>query len=381
VPTSERAVVLFAEHARQRLADIVDDLMDRQWREVPEFFVTDDPGYREAVRASTLENVELIITALRQPRVLPRALAPGPRREADAAAQHGAELHALLRTYLLGQQAMVEHLIDDLGAAPHAGASLRRATRIIHDYLQAVMPLVAGEYGDELGRLRAHPQLRRLRQVEAALAGDDPAGLDHPIEAEQVALVTRAAAAEAAVAHAAAALDAPCLTVRAADGRCWAWIVTDRIDEVRERLRRAGLDAPAGLGGPGGLRLAHRQARLAERLASGPGAIVDLRAVALEALVLGDQRTAWEVARAELGPLAGHDDRADRLRATLEAWFGSRERLHETAAALGVAPRTVTYRLRSAEQLLGHAIADRRAELEAALRVRRLFAAAPPPAP
>jgi hypothetical protein len=379
VATPEQAVVLFAERARQRVPDIVDDLMDRQWREVPEFFVTDDPGYREAVRASTLENVELIITALRQPRILPRALPPGPRREADAAAQHGAELHALLRTYLLGQQAMVEHLIDDLGATSHAGASLRRATRIIHDYLQAVMPLVAGEYGAELGRLRAHPQLRRLREVEAALAGE--AGLDHPLDAEQVAIVTRAEKAEAAIAHAARALDADHLTVRASDGRCWAWVVTTRADELRARLRTAGLDAPTGLGGPGGFRLAHRQARLAERLARGPDAIVDLSAVALEALVLGDQRTAWEVARAELGPLAGHDDRAQRLRATLDAWFAARERLAETSHVLGVAPRTVTYRLRSAEALLGHQIADRRAELEAALRVLRLFGAAPPPAP
>lgn len=381
--SSEQDVVLFADRARQRVPAIVDDLMDRQWREVPEFFVTDDPEYREAVRASTLENVELIIAALRQPRRLPRALPPGPRLEADVAAQNGAELQALLRTYLLGQQAMVEHVIDDLdvAGARHTGDSLRAATRIIHEYMQAVMPLVAGEYGAELLRLQARPDLRRLRAVEAALAGDDSAELGYPLHGEHVALVTRAPHAERIIAAAATALGADSLALRASDGRCWAWVATGNLNELRARLLAdgaRGLDAPVGVGGPGGFRLAHRQAHLAERVARNPGELVELRAVALEALVLGDQRTAWEVARAELGPLAGPDPRAVRLRATLSAWFCSRERLAEAAAELDVAPRTVTYRLRAAETLLGHPIAHRRAELEAALRVQQLFAHRPP---
>jgi hypothetical protein len=382
--SSEQDVVLFADRARQRVPAIVDDLMDRQWREVPEFFVTDDPEYRDAVRASTLENVELMISALRRPRAMPRALPPGPRLEADVAAQHGAELHALLRTYLLGQQAMVEHVIDDLhrAGAHQPGDAMRTATRIIHEYMQAVMPLVAGEYGAELLRLQARPDLRRLRAVEAVLAGDDGAQLDYPVRGEHVALVTRAPHAERAIADAAASLGVAHLAVRAAGGQCWAWVATTDVAELRARLTGGtgwrALDAPVGVGGPGAFRLSHRQAHLAERVARTPGELVELRAVALEALVLGDQRTAWEVARAELGPLAGPDPRAVRLRGTLDAWFRSRERLSEAAATLEVAPRTVTYRLRAAEALLGHPIAHRRAELEAALRVQQLFAHRPP---
>jgi len=62
------------------------------------------------------------------------------------------------------------------------------------------------------------------------------------------------------------------------------------------------------------------------------------------------------------------------LRETLEAWFRARESVTQTATALEIAPRTVSYRLRRAEALLGHPIAARRAELEAALRVERLRA-------
>jgi hypothetical protein len=351
--------------------------MERQWREVPEFFVTDDPAYVAAVRRSTSENAELMLAALDRPDAIPRALPPGPRLEAEVAAQHGAEVGALVRTYRLGQQAMVEHLIEDLDREgrdllPPSVDVLRDATRTIYVYMKAVIPLVAGEYDAERERLAARPDLGRLRRVQAFLAGDDTAELGYPISGPHVAVV--GAGSLDTVLGVAGQLDAPALALRGPDGRCWAWLATPRLDEARERLRRAGFDGPAGLGGPAGFRAAHRQARIAERVARARGgSLVDLRSAALEALALGDQHTAREVARAELGPLAATDQRLTRLRTTLEAWFDSRERLGETAAALGVAPRTVTYRLRRAEGLLGHTIAERRAELEAALRLHRLF--------
>lgn len=371
------ATALLSARVRRRLPAIVDDLMERQWREVPEFFVTDDPAYVAAVRRSTSENAELMLAALDRPDAIPRALPPGPRLEAEVAAQHGAEVGALVRTYRLGQQAMVEHLIEDLDREgrellPPSVDVLREATRTIYVYMKAVIPLVAGEYDAERERLAARPDLGRLRRVQAVLAGDDTAELGYPSSGPHVAVV--GAGSLDTVLEVAGQLDAPALAVRGPDGRCWAWLATARLDEARERLRRAGFDGPAGLGGPAGFRAAHRQARIAERVARARGgSLVDLRSAALEALALGDQHTAREVARAELGPLAATDQRLTRLRTTLEAWFDSRERLGETAAALGVAPRTVTYRLRRAERLLGHTIAERRAELEAALRLHRLF--------
>jgi PucR C-terminal helix-turn-helix domain len=368
---------LLSTRVRRRLPAIVDDLMERQWREVPEFFVTDDPTYVAAVRRSTSENAELMLAALDRPDAIPRALPPGPRLEAEVAAQHGAEVGALVRTYRLGQQAMVEHLIEDLDREgrdllPPSVDVLREATRTLYAYMKTVIPLVAGEYDAERERLGARPDLGRLRRVQAFLAGDDTAELGYPVAGPDVAVVG-ALAPETALAVA-AQLDAPALALRGPDGRCWAWLKTTRLDELRERLRRAGCDGPAGVGGPADFRAAHRQARVAERVARARGAsLVDLRSAALEALALGDQHTAREVAHAELGPLAATDPRLVRLRATLEVWFQSRERLGETASALGVAPRTVTYRLRRAEGLLGHTIAERRAELEAALRLHRLF--------
>jgi hypothetical protein len=381
-----RAALLGAD-ARARFDGIVDGLMERQRLEVPEYWVTDDRAFDDAVLRSTRDNVELMVTMLQRPVALPHALPAGARLEAGVAAQYGARLDALLRTYRLGQQALVEHFIDAIErrAVPDAAQAvgqLRAATRAVHAYTEAVMPLVAREYDDERARLEAWPELRRLRLVQAALAGDESAELDYPFAGAHVALVASgdAAAVAAAVSAAADALGVASLVVETGDGRTWAWAATDRLAELRAHLKAAGVSGPGGIGGPAGFRDAHGQALLADRIArSRRDGLVDLRGAALEALALGDQRTARAVARSELGPLARAGVGNERLRATLEAWFASRESPTAAAATLGVAPRTVTYRLRRAEGLLGHPIAERRAELEAALRLERLFASEPQP--
>ena len=357
---------------RTRLGPIVDDLMERQRRQVPELWVTDDPAFDDAVLRSTRDSTEMMIGMLSRPAPPPRSLVAGGRLEASLAAQYGAPLGALLRTYRLGQQALVEHFLDAIERRAvedprQAMDQLRAATRVVYSYTDAVMPLVAREYEDERARLEAWPELRRLRLVQQALAGDQSRRLDYDLTGKHVALVAPGDAT-AAVDD----LDVESLAVMTADGRTWAWLRTDRLADASERLRAAGIDAPSGLGGPAGFRDAHRQALLAERIARTRRArLLDLRGAVLEALALGDGQTARAVAHTELGPLAG----SERLRATLTAWFDARESPTRAAQALGVAPRTVSYRLRRAEALLGHPIAERRAELEAALRIERLFAA------
>jgi hypothetical protein len=376
------ATAALGARTRGRLDLIVDDLMERQWHEVPEFWVTDDPAFREAVLRSTRENCELMLDLVERPGALPRALCPGARLEADVTAQYGATAEALVRTYHLGEHALAEHFLEvlDTGQLDDRATVLRElrgAMGAVHAYMTAVMPLVVREHADERDRLTAHPDLRRLRLVQAALVGDSVPLLDYAVDGAHVAVVAGSAHAERALGDVARELDAPVLAVRAPDGRCWGWARTTAAAEVTARLRRSGLDGPVGVGGPAAFRSAHEQARLAERIARGrrPAAVVDLRSVALEALALGDQRTAFAVARAELGPLAGAaGSRNAHLRDTLEAWFAAHESVPATATALGIAPRTVTYRLRRTEALLGHPIAARRAELEAALRVDRLLA-------
>jgi DNA-binding PucR family transcriptional regulator len=80
----------------------------------------------------------------------------------------------------------------------------------------------------------------------------------------------------------------------------------------------------------------------------------------------------------ELGPLL-ESSRGSVLVETLEAYLGERENVRAAARRLGIAPRTVAYRLERIERLLGVRLdADRRLRLAATLFARRVLGDAEP---
>jgi DNA-binding PucR family transcriptional regulator len=89
-------------------------------------------------------------------------------------------------------------------------------------------------------------------------------------------------------------------------------------------------------------------------------------------LAVGGEELTREFVHAEMGELTRPDRRTAVVRETLSAYFACRG---TTAAArrLGVSERTVTYRLRHAERMLGRPLTARRAELETALRLHHLL--------
>jgi DNA-binding PucR family transcriptional regulator len=94
--------------------------------------------------------------------------------------------------------------------------------------------------------------------------------------------------------------------------------------------------------------------------------------VALEALAVGGEELAREFVEAEMGELARPDSRTAAVRETVSEYFAAGGAA-AAAERLNVSERTVTYRLRHAEQMLGRALTKRRAELETALRLHRLL--------
>ena len=193
-------------------------------------------------------------------------------------------------------------------------------------------------------------------------------------EMEQVA----AAVAESLGARAA-------LTV--AQGRhlaCWAG--------RREPQHLADLRVPRGAGrgisvaagtpaaGVEGFVLSHREALAARRVAQLRGdraARVAFPEVALEALMVGEPEAARRFAERELGPLAASDDATMRLASTLAVFLDEGASFVRAARRLGVHTNTVTYRVRRAEELLGHRVGERQLELRMALRLARLVPAEP----
>ena len=118
----------------------------------------------------------------------------------------------------------------------------------------------------------------------------------------------------------------------------------------------------------------HRQALQAYRVAVLGGApVTRYDDVALEALVVQDERLAREFVARELGPLAARDAKTARLRATLRAYFSLGQNASAAGALLGVHERTVGYRLATIEERIGRPIIRRRDELGLALRIHALI--------
>lgn len=161
----------------------------------------------------------------------------------------------------------------------------------------------------------------------------------------------------------------------------WLAFERDPLPRVKEALEEAlTLPDPVGTGSPApglaGFRSSYREALDARRIAvlRGSSGVTRHRDVALLAVLCADPERARARALAvgELGPLAqAGDDTMERLRETLTAYLACGESHVGAAQRLFVHQKTVAYRIRQAEALLGRRIGDRRVELEAALLVHR----------
>jgi hypothetical protein len=148
---------------------------------------------------------------------------------------------------------------------------------------------------------------------------------------------------------------------------------------LRAACERAGVQV--ALGPPVALAAARRSAERAAALlglaAAGHvsgGALLDTREHASELLLSADPVLAAEVAAGALAPLSQVPGAATRenLLLTLREWLRNPRQRKAIAHTLGVHPQTVRYRMLRLRELFGEALddADRRFELELALRVR-----------
>jgi sugar diacid utilization regulator len=130
--------------------------------------------------------------------------------------------------------------------------------------------------------------------------------------------------------------------------------------------------------GPDGVRSSYVQALqtldLARRLEL-PGPVVEASELVAFRVLLHDRAAATELVRTSLGPLTAAKGGAQPLLTTLETWFDTGGNTTETARALHLSVRAVTYRLARVQDLLGVDPADpsRRFALHAAVVAARLL--------
>ena len=382
----------------------IDTLAERMAREIHESVpeVEQTPGLLEATRASSRANLILVFARMRQgadPRV---GGVPAEALEyAQAFVRQGMSLATLLRTYRIGHALAWRMLLDVAVARLDDRAMLAQVLQywnwFSYAYVDAVSDTLTREYTEERERWVRSAAAVRADTVSALLAGrlNDPqeAGrrLRYALARRHAAFVvwgdsgdvgaSGQAALERVGMRCAAELGAPdALLVSLGPDLLAGWIGYNRELDLRrlDRVPAAGDDlagAHLAFGSPAsgveGFRRSHTEALLARRVArlvgDPGGSVTRYEDVALLALLTEDLDHARRFVTRELGPLAGDDEPTRRLAATLRVYFEEGSSPARVSRRLGVHENTVTYRLRRAEELLGHPLTERTAELVAAL--------------
>jgi hypothetical protein len=378
-----------ADWLQGHVEEVTDFLEDRLREAVPEYFEGIDPVVAAGERASVVANLRAVAHGLAHGRSLPDQLPPGAVDEAIAAASEGLPWIALLRTYTIGHASVWERValeVEGWGLPDGAMAELLRVlSRYLFGYIDRVTSELAEVYQQERDRVLRSQERRRTALIRELLAGmpvsEDQLG--YRLRVDHVGVVAWGREPEAAATQLAQELGCALLVAPGAGRSIWAWLGgRSRIDAPAQRML-ARFEPPDGTfvacgdvaADAEGFARTHRQALLAYRVAVvGDASLTHYDDVALEALVLHDQRLAREFADRELGPLAAPDARTALLRKTLRAYFSVGQNAAAAGALLGVHDRTVSYRLTTIEERMGRPVTRRRDELAVALRIHAMLA-------
>ncbi|MFE9096312.1 helix-turn-helix domain-containing protein [Streptomyces sp. NPDC007264] len=364
---------------------------------IPEF--RHDDAVRRLMVASTSSNLVAICDMLALGISLDDiAVPPAAAEYARRFAQHDLSLEALLRAYRLGEHMFVQGAVTVLrGLELSADEALTAASRVAlltNRYIDQVIEGVIDIYESERRRWDARSDAARAAQVRAVL---DTEGLDLASAEKMLSTSLRGwhlaaiiwtgpgtaapASAElrAGAAMLAAATGKAPLTVSADEQTYWTWISStgrpavdlDRIErDLRDRpaLRIALGDASTGLDG---FRQTFRDAQRARSVAvtgADPGrALVVHSDVALAGLLVDRLPDVGAWAGRVLGGLMRDDDATVRLRETVQVFLDARGSFTDAALRMHVHKNTVHYRIRKAEEILGHPLTENRLDIEVAL--------------
>lgn len=378
--------------------------LDRRTTTMTAMFVDIIPEFRhddEVLRlmvASTESNLVAILDMLTlaigvDDITVPPAAAEYARRFA----QHDLSLEGLLRAYRLGENMFVQWTMALLAELnPPTEVALATAARIadvVNGYIDRVIEGLIDIYEDERRRWDARTDAARAAQVRAVLDADD---LDLASAEQMLSVSLRGwhqmavlwtlpgtpdpgAELRAGTGLLADATGRTPMTIEVDDHSRWVWIASaGRAAPDTGRLAhalRAHPNLSVALGDPAtgleGFRQTFRDAQRARAVALATRArgLTDYAEVALSALFTDRVPDVQAWASRILGGLMGADETAARLRETVRAFLDARGSYTDAAARLHVHKNTVHYRVRKAEELLGHPLTDRRLDLEVALRV------------
>src|SRR3954453_16823340 len=389
------------------IASVTRDLTDPIHTELPELGT--DEEMRQATYASTESNVRLFLeVAATQTDPAEANLPPAAIEYARQFVRQGVTLEALLRAYHMGQARFVSRWNDAVNASlpegPERTEAVEQGTALTLAFINTLMRALVERYADERDRWVRSAAAVRTGVVRALLAGEQieeqqaSRQLGYSLERNHLAFVvwsegsadddeaTDLGALERTAGEFATRLGkATPLLVQVGRRLVAGWIGGyEEIDLAMQGRVQLPPDAAVAVrlavGSPGrgrdGFIRSYHEARHARRVAELSGRAAARATiysdVALTALASSDLDQARAFVVGELGPLASDDDSALRLAGTLRVYLEERSSPSRTAHRLGVHANTIPNRIRAIEDLLGHPVDSRVAELMVALRLAPL---------
>ena len=402
-----------------RVAEVTADIYQLIVREIPQ--LRDDKRVLTLLEASVGENVGTLVHVLQHGIDLQNVHAPAAAQEyARRLAQRGIPITALLRAYRIGsarfQQWCLQELARRADGAAMVSAVALRVSELTATYIDRVSEEVVSAYEREKENWLRNRSATRAARIRALLMNEhvdidaSEAILGYRLRQHHVGVVCWVGEAgesgdaltrlEHAIADVADQTDCEGRTIFLPqdESSAWAWLPLGSQDHFARLPASAG-NAGRTVGGAGhvrfafgapapelpGFRRTHQQAlsAYAVALAAGPAGkpVTSFADVAPVALMAGsiELMRAWVVET--LASLAGNDDHSARLRDTLQVFLRENSSYKATAERLTLHKNTVQYRVRKAEESLGHPVGTHRLNIELALLVCEwLGAAVLPPA-
>ena len=209
----------------------------------------------------------------------------------------------------------------------------------------------------------------------------ESAELGYELDAWRLGVIATGTSAKQTVQRLAAGLGRELLSVSRGEQTVWGWLggrcslASTDIERLLSVKEPGGVSLAVGepgkgfdgwrLAPPGPGRDAHRAAQASDEVRP----ICRRRAAGRCA---GDEEFARSLVQIHLSPLKNQRDGGAVARETLRAYFAAGCNGATAAASLGVARHTIERRLRTVEEMLGHLLRTRSAELEVALLIDEL---------
>ncbi|MFK0025942.1 PucR family transcriptional regulator [Streptomyces sp. NPDC090798] len=400
-PEAAKQLSVVAANVGSHLPEVSRDIGDYVIAEIPE--LRGDETVIKILQASVAENVATLLHIFENDIPLDKIEGPAAALEyARRLAQRGIPLSAMVRAYRIGHWRFLQWCLDELNRQDAdedlATATNRRMLRVSFGYIDRVTEHVITVYQQERDHWLLSQTAARAARVRDILTEKDvdlnwaePA-LGYRLRQHHLGLVawlpTLTGGGEGLARlhritnEIAQKLGSPArpLFVPRDAVVSWAWLPLGahgdvswrQVSDVVERCDPS-VHVCAGRVGYGieGFRSTHRQAVRTQELAAAAKPapqFTDFSTVAPIALMatnIDDMRAwVWGI----LGPLAVDDENSARLRETAQIFLDTGCSYTATASAQILHKNTVQYRIRKAEEIMGHPVQKGHTDLEIALR-------------